>query len=141
MNRCPFCNTSIDLTQVILENSHCQFIQKPQEVLIGSGLIIPKAHRETVFDLTKEEWMSMYNLLQDAKRYIDNKFQPSGYNIGWNVGSIGGQEIFHAHLHIIPRYSDEPLAGKGIRHWIKQPINQRKNQVKEGDEHEMSKLS
>jgi diadenosine tetraphosphate (Ap4A) HIT family hydrolase len=29
------------------------------------------------------------------------------------------------HLHVIPRFADEPLAGKGIRHWIKQPANRR----------------
>ena len=48
-----------------------------------------------------------------------------GYNIGWNVNEVGGQEIFHAHLHVIPRYEDEPMSGKGIRYWIKQPQNKR----------------
>jgi diadenosine tetraphosphate (Ap4A) HIT family hydrolase len=56
-------------------------------------------------------------------------YKPQGYNIGWNVGSVGGQEIFHAHLHIIPRYEDEPLAGKGIRYWLKQPQNKRRASI------------
>ncbi|MDQ5932006.1 MAG: hypothetical protein QG649_91, partial [Patescibacteria group bacterium] len=32
----------------------------------------------------------------------------------------------HAHLHLLARYDDEPLAGKGIRYAFKQQDNQRK---------------
>jgi diadenosine tetraphosphate (Ap4A) HIT family hydrolase len=101
------------------------FLQKSQEVLIGSGVIVPKEHRETIFDLSRDEWNSMFELLQEAKLYLDKQYNPQGYNIGWNVGAVGGQEIFHAHLHIIPRYVDEPLAGKGIRYLLKQPENKK----------------
>jgi len=126
MMNCPFCFPENHLKQKItLSNEHCMFLQKPQEILIGSGIIVPKKHRETVYDLTLDEWNDTYELLHEAKKLIDVKFKPQGYNIGWNVGKVGGQEIFHAHLHIIPRYEDEPFAGKGIRHWIKQSENMR----------------
>ena len=59
----------------------------------------------------------------ELKAYIDKKYMPDGYNIGWNVGKVAGQEVAHAHMHIIPRYSDEPYAGRGIRSWFKQPEN------------------
>lgn len=123
---CRFCHPESDQRQrVVLENEYCQFLQQPQEVLIGSGLIVPKAHRETVFDLTEEEWTATFSLLKEAKRRLDAKHDPQGYNVGWNSGVVAGQEIFHAHLHVIPRYADEPLAGKGIRYWLKQPANKR----------------
>jgi diadenosine tetraphosphate (Ap4A) HIT family hydrolase len=123
---CPFCNfDSKNRQEVILENEHCLFLQEPQEVLIGSGIIIPKKHRETVFDLTHEEWIATFALLKQAKEIIDSEHEPDGYNIGWNNGVVAGQEIFHVHLHVIPRYADEPLSGKGIRFWLKQPSNKR----------------
>ena len=123
---CPFCHLGQNEEQpVVLENEHCQFLQEPQEVLIGSGIIIPKEHRETVFDLTEEEWTATFSLLQQVKELLDAEYESQGYNIGWNSGSVAGQEIFHAHLHVIPRYADEPLAGKGIRYWLKQPANKR----------------
>lgn len=122
--KCPFCNPGMDPEQkVVLANEYCYFLQKPQPVLVGSGLIVPKQHRETVFDLTREEWDATYSLLQEAKALLDKEYHPDGYNIGWNCGRVGGQEVFHAHLHVIPRFADEPLAGKGIRYWIKQPEN------------------
>lgn len=94
-------------------------------MLPGSGLIVPKAHRETVFDLTPEEWRDTNDLLQRVKALLDAEYAPDGYNVGWNAGAAAGQHVFHAHLHVIPRFADEPLAGKGIRHWLKQPENRR----------------
>jgi len=126
MRDCLFCNPWQDRDQeIVLSNAECLFLQKPHPVLVGSGIIVPREHRETVFDLTPSEWEATYSLLQEVKIFLDKKYNPQGYNIGWNVGKVGGQEIFHAHLHVLPRFEDEPLAGKGIRYYLKQDINQR----------------
>jgi diadenosine tetraphosphate (Ap4A) HIT family hydrolase len=126
MSICSFCDFKGDERgKVLLENEFCLYIQCNDDILEGWGMIIPKQHRETVFDLSIEEWTATYSLLEEVKRNIDEKFHPDGYNVGWNVGTIGGQEVFHAHLHIIPRFKDEPFAGKGIRHWFKQVENKR----------------
>lgn len=128
LDSCVLCSLDLDEEQeVIFEGDHCYYIQKKsvQKSLEGSGLIIPKAHKQTVFDLSEAEWKETYELLQRVKDYIDERFQPEGYNVGWNVGQVGGQSIPHAHLHVIPRYRDESFAGKGIRYWIKQPENRR----------------
>lgn len=125
MNDCPFCNDQLDKTEIIIENDLCVFLRRESTVLIGSGLIIPRTHRETVFDLTRIEWDAIYEMIQQAKNLSDHIYQPDGYNLGWNCGAVGGQHIFHAHLHIIPRYKDEPFAGKGIRYWLSQESNKR----------------
>jgi len=90
-------------------------------------MIIPKAHKTTVFDLSLEEWKATKPLIDKAKRFIDLKCKPDGYTVGWNCGEAGGQTVFHAHLHIAPRYADEPYAGRGIRSWIKKDENKRPN--------------
>ncbi|SEC58446.1 HIT family protein [Paenibacillus sp. GP183] len=123
---CPFCYPKLDEDEsIVYSNEYCLFLQKPQPVLVGSGLIIPKAHRETVFDLTPQEWQATFDLLHQVKGYIEKTYKSQGFNVGWNCGHVGGQEIFHAHLHVIPRFEDEPLAGKGLRYWLKQPNNKR----------------
>ncbi len=123
---CPFCPPALIQKQVVLENTLCLFLQQPEPILIGSGLIIPKQHRTTVFDLTGEEWQATFSLLLQVKALLDQQFMPAGYNVGWNCGQAGGQEVFHVHLHVIPRFADEPLVGKGIRYWLKQDMNRRK---------------
>ena len=95
--------------------------------LIGSFVIIPKSQVSTPLDLSDDEWKDTKILMEEIKKYLDKKYKPDGYNIGWNVGKVAGQEIAHAPLHIIPRYADEPYAGKGLRYWFKQPENVRKS--------------
>ena len=90
-----------------------------------SGIIIPKRFVTTPFDLSPEEWIDLRTIVLQAKDHIETRHVPDGYNLGWNVGAVAGQEIDHLHLHIIPRYADEPLAGQGIRYAIKQPENRR----------------
>ena len=101
--------------------------------LIGSYVIIPKSQVGTPFDLSEEEWKDTKLLMKQIKEYLDKKYQPDGYNVGWNVGKVGGQEVAHAHLHIIPRYADELYAGKGIRYWFKQPENVRESLKNKSD--------
>lgn len=125
MKDCPFCNLE-NASNIVLSNEYCFFLQQEQPVLVGSGIIVPRKHRENVFELTEEEWKATFDLLREVKEHLEEKYSPQGYNVGWNVGSVGGQHIFHAHLHVIPRFEDEPYAGKGIRHWIKKPENKRK---------------
>ena len=124
---CRFCRPNLRNEEIVLESDHCccRFIQNEQPVLLGSGLIIPKLHRETVFDLTVEEWTDTYHLTRKVKGLLNELHHPDGFNLGWNSGAVAGQEILHAHLHIIPRYRDELYAGKGIRYWLKQEANSR----------------
>ena len=103
----------------MLENAARWFIQQPQPVLVGSDIIVPKQDRETVLDLTEAEWAATFDLLQRAKRQPDAEHDPDGYNVGRDNGAVAGQSVFHVHLHVIPRFADEPLAGKGMRYWIK----------------------
>ena len=64
-----------------------------------------------------------FRLLLRVKVWMDAELSPDGYNVGWNCGRVGGQEVFHAHLHVIPRFRQEPLAGQGIRSHLKSEAN------------------
>lgn len=132
MGKCVYCNLDLVPNQnVVLRNEECLFLQLDVSkikggLLEGAGVIVPKKHRETVFDLTQKEWEATYSLLQEVKKHLDEEYGPQGYNLGWNCGEVGGQHIFHAHFHVIPRYKDESLAGKGIRYMFKSKENTRK---------------
>ena len=127
MENCPFCSFKNDEKGAILfENDLCICIEiNNEKILEGSCMIIPKAHRVTVFDLNDAEWEATKDLIDRVKQYSDNKYKPDGYSVGWNCGEVGGQHVFHSHLHVIPRYADEPFAGRGIRSWIKSEENKR----------------
>ncbi|MBD2863973.1 HIT family protein [Paenibacillus oceani] len=124
MGDCPFCWPAVQ-KEAVTVTAFNVLIRSFDPVLEGSYMIVPKTHRETVFDLTAEEWEDMRDLLQQTKERIGAESGPDGYNVGWNCCAAGGQTVPHAHLHIIPRFADEPLAGKGIRHHLKQESNRR----------------
>ena len=123
---CPYCVDGLSApARVVFRADLVLFVQDErfQGALKHSGVIVPVAHRPTVFDLTADEVAATFTLLADVKRWLDAEFRPEGYNVGWNCGAVGGQEVLHAHMHVIPRFRQEPLAGKGIRSLLKSDAN------------------
>jgi histidine triad (HIT) family protein len=122
---CPYCPIRDPEQKVVFESDLVLFLQdeRYQGALRHSGVIIPIQHRETVFNLNDAEIAATFQLLARVKEWMDGRFSPDGYNIGWNCGRIGGQDVFHAHMHVIPRFRQEPLAGKGIRALLKSDAN------------------
>lgn len=108
---CPFCHLKPE--QIILENDLAVAFYDKYPVQKGHMLIIPKAHAETFFDATKEEMEAIYQLVHKGKALLDREFQPSGYNLGVNVGYYGGQTVMHLHVHLIPRYPGDIADPRG----------------------------
>ena len=124
--RCPYCPITDPQQEIVFERELVLFTRNSryQGSLKYSGIIIPKAHRPTVFDLREEEFAASFRLLLHVKAWMDKEYRPDGYNVGWNCYPIAGQEVMHAHMHVIPRFSQEPLAGKaGIQTLLKSDKN------------------
>ena len=80
--------------------------------------IITKRHIKDWWEATAKERLAIFDLLDQAKKLIDDKYKPNAYNIGMNLGKEAGQGIMHLHIHLIPRYRgdvENPLGGvRGI---------------------------
>ena len=88
-------------------------------VSTGHSLIVPKRHVVSWFDAAADEVAAMTRLVRALKLVLDDRYRPDGYNVGFNDGAAAGQTVFHAHLHVIPRYGgDVPDPAGGIRHTI-----------------------
>ena len=109
---CPFCY-KISNIKPILENDLAYAFYDEFPVSQGHMLFITKRHTDNFFDITEDERIAIFNLVDDAKRLIDNEFKPDGYNLGCNIGSAAGQTVNHMHLHLIPRYNGDVLDPKG----------------------------
>jgi ATP adenylyltransferase len=85
----------------------------------GHALVIPKRHVPTIWELSAEEYVDVFNLVREVRQLIQARFEPPGINVGVNCGQAAGQTVFHAHIHIVPRYSgDVPNPRGGIRNII-----------------------
>jgi len=129
--------TQFRAAEVCIENAFCLYAstrdpRDPVDVLPGCGVIIPIAHRPSPFDFTPEEWAATHDLLVKAKAAQDERLAPDGYTLIWNCFPDIGQPALHAHLHVIPRFDDEPLADQGGRSAIKVPENRRPDPSRRG---------
>ena len=129
-----FCDLEVlRAADVYIENDLCAYAstrdpRDPPDVLPGCGVIVPIAHRTSPFDFTDEEWAATHELLLQAKVAQDDRLAPDGYTLIWNCSP----EVGHAHLHVIPRFDDEPLAELGGRSAIKAPENRRPDPFRPG---------
>jgi histidine triad (HIT) family protein len=118
---CVFCDlTQFRAAEVCIENALCVYastrdLRDPPDVLPGCGVIIPIAHRASPFEFTTEEWAATHELLVQAKAAWDERLAPDGYMLVWNCFPKIDDLSQHAHLHVIPRFDDEPLADRGGR--------------------------
>lgn len=113
---CPFCTfpreriASADALAVVVRDAY--------PISPGHTLIVPRRHVASISEVTPDELRSLWSLLGDARRTLDESLGPDGYNIGVNDGLAAGQTVMHLHVHLIPRYrGDRPDPRGGVR-WV-----------------------
>lgn len=98
-SQCPFC--TLPASRIVEENGHCVLILDGYPVSPGHGLVIPKRHVGSFFEVTAPERAALFALLGRAKERIAAQHRPSGYNIGindgaaWPITSISPSNTFH----------------------------------------------
>ncbi len=74
----------------------------------GHVMVAPYRHVKSFEDLTGHETADLMKLVAKTKVTIDKKLKPDGYNIGVNLGKIGGAGFAgHLHIHIVPRWTGD----------------------------------
>ncbi len=79
----------------------------------GHTLVIPKAHVAMLADLPPEDGGRIFQTgMRVATALRESRVKCEGVNFHLADGEVAGQEIFHVHLHVFPRYSGD---GVGLR--------------------------
>lgn len=78
----------------------------------GHILLIPKKHYENLTTMPDELLAHMAPVIKKLAIAAKHAVGADGINIGMNNDLAAGQVIFHAHIHIIPRFT-----GDGLVHW------------------------
>ncbi len=114
--RCPFCAPS---APKIIEQRLAYAIPDAYPVSDGHALVIPRRHVADYFRMHPEEKSACWELVEWVRQYLLDRYQPTGINVGFNCGRSAGQTIYHAHIHVIPRYDGDTLNPRGgVRHCI-----------------------
>ncbi|WP_025727558.1 HIT family protein [Heyndrickxia ginsengihumi] len=103
---CIFCkivNGEIPSAKVF-ENEHVYAFLDISQVTKGHTLIVPKIHKENLYELTPEIARNLFEVVPTIANAIKEQFEPIGLNLLNNNGEKAGQSVFHFHIHLIPRY-------------------------------------
>jgi histidine triad (HIT) family protein len=75
----------------------------------GHTLVIPKVHYQNLLQLPDELWTEMGQVSRRVAQALRTTLYAQGFNIGMNNFEAAGQVVFHAHIHVIPRYFSDGL--------------------------------
>lgn len=110
MNDCLFCKIIKGEipSQKLYEDENTYVFLDIGPVSRGHALIIPKEHAPDIHSGSEEAALAMMGTLYKIVPKLLNALGATGYNLGMNHGAIAGQEVFHTHLHVMPRYEGQP---------------------------------
>ena len=91
----------------VYEDDHFLAFLDISQVTPGHTLVIPKKHARNLLEMTPDETAALFNIVSRVTKKVDSATQPQGMNIISNMEEIAGQSVFHTHVHILPRYSQE----------------------------------
>jgi len=93
----------------------------------GHTLVIPKTHYETIFDIPQELITYLHGITKRVAIAVKKATKADGISIIQQNGKAASQEVFHLHVHVIPRYEGQKLP--------------RFNNVKEADRKKLSQTA
>jgi len=110
--RCIFCGNrpkGKDRTRYIVKRSgHSFAMLNRYPYNNGHIMVAPFRHVKYMENLTAAELNDLFDLVNRMKMKIDTVLKPHGYNIGMNIGKVGGAGFEgHLHVHIVPRWNGD----------------------------------
>ncbi|MCK9375323.1 MAG: HIT family protein [Syntrophobacterales bacterium] len=111
MHDCIFCRIAAGKLPAarVLETPTVLAFLDIAPVHYGHTLVIPKVHYPNLLELPDELWKEMGQVCRRVARSVQLGLKAQGFNIGMNNFEAAGQEVFHAHVHVIPRYLGDGL--------------------------------
>ena len=75
----------------------------------GHTLVIPKKHYVNVFDIPEDQLNKVHKVAKQVSIAIKEATNADGISIIQQNGKAAGQDIFHLHVHAIPRFEGQKL--------------------------------
>lgn len=74
----------------------------------GHLLVVPRAHKGRLDELTTEESLDLQDGLTRMIRLMEQTMRPEGFNVGLNMGKVAGAGLpGHLHWHLVPRWNGD----------------------------------
>ena len=110
MDKCPFCNIlSGNLAGTIVHQDEvCTAFMDIQPINPGHILVIPNQHIADLNDLPPDVGKQIFSVGQKlASALRRSSVECEGINLFLADGKAAMQDVFHTHLHVIPRFEGD----------------------------------
>lgn len=107
---CLFCSIAAGdiLSSTLYEDDQVRVILDISPATAGHTLILPKKHSASLLEADPETIAHVFDTAARLGRRMEEALGCDGVNILANCRSGAGQTIDHFHVHVIPRYADQP---------------------------------
>jgi histidine triad (HIT) family protein len=85
----------------------------------GHLLVVPRRHARDLYALRPAEGAALMRAVLRVARAVRRAFRPHGLSVWLSTGRAAGQEIFHVHAHVLPRWRGDRL----FRIWTRPPLS------------------
>jgi len=75
----------------------------------GHALVVPRAHSRDLLDVSEEDLAACAAAARRLAGRVSERLDADGVNLLNSCGRAAWQTVFHFHIHVIPRYDDDPL--------------------------------
>jgi histidine triad (HIT) family protein len=108
---CLFCGiVAGDVPAQILDSDeHTVAFMDINPATRGHALVVPRTHSADLLEIGDEDLEHAMVAARRLARRIETALRPDGFNILNACRPAAWQTVFHFHLHVIPRYDDDPL--------------------------------
>jgi len=111
MNDCLFCGiVAGDVpSQIVDSDERTVAFMDINPATRGHALVVPRAHSADLMEIADEDLQATMVAARRLARRMENTLRPDGFNILNACRPAAWQTVFHFHIHVIPRYEDDPL--------------------------------
>ena len=75
----------------------------------GHCLVLPKSPARNILDINPEALEAVSRTTQHIAKALMSAFDADGISVIQSNERAGNQEVFHLHVHVIPRHEGEPM--------------------------------
>jgi len=95
--------------QIVDEDEHTIAFMDIAPATRGHALVIPRAHARDLLEIGPEDLSATTLAAQRLAGRARERLGADGINLLNSCGAAAWQTVFHFHIHVIPRYEDDPL--------------------------------
>ena len=130
---CVFCSivSGTEPAEFVLQDESVVAFMDLHPATEGHVLVLPRRHARDLWEVAADEAARIMTASLRVARMIRHALAPDGSNLVHASGAAAWQDVFHFHLHVIPRYkgdslvppwSDRPPAARSILRAVAEKI-------------------